>query len=218
MSLPIDLYWSFRSPYSYLVTHRLVAIEREYDVDIRLKIVAPLAVRDPDFFERSNPQWMRYTLIDVVRLAQMQGVPLGRPNPDPIVQDMETRRIAPEQPHIFRLLRLGALAVEWGRGLPFIAEVSRLIWGGEVQWNEGDHLKAATARAGLDLAAMEEELARDPERLDRLVEQNEEDQKSAGHWGVPLMVFQGEPFFGQDRVDCLLWRMQQHGLSRREDS
>lgn len=216
MSLVVDLYWSFRSPYSYLVTHRLVAIEQEYDVDIRVKIVAPLAVRDPDFFERSNPQWLRYTLTDVVRLAQMQGVPLGRPNPDPIVQDIATRKIAPEQPHIFRLLRLGALAVERGRGLPFIAEVSRLIWSGEVEWNEADHLREAVARAGLDLAELESEVALDPDRLDRLVEQNEEDQKSAGHWGVPLMVFQGEPFFGQDRVDCLLWRMEQHGLRRRK--
>jgi len=217
MSLSIDLYWSFRSPYSYLVTPRLVAMTRDYDVDVKVKVVAPLAVRDPDFFERSNPQWIRYTLIDVVRLAQMQGIPLGRPNPDPIVQDMETRRIAPEQPHIFRLLRLGALAVERGRGLSFIAEVSRLIWSGEVKWNEGEHLKEAIARAGLDLVELESEMARNPDRLDRLVEQNEEDQKSAGHWGVPLMVFQGEPFFGQDRVDCLLWRMRQHGLSPRGD-
>jgi len=217
MSLSIDLYWSFRSPYSYLVTPRLVAMTRDYDVDVKVKVVAPLAVRDPDFFERSNPQWIRYTLIDVVRLAQMQGIPLGRPNPDPIVQDMETRRIAPEQPHIFRLLRLGALAVERGRGLSFIAEVSRLIWSGEVKWNQGEHLKEAIARAGLDLVELESEMARNPDRLDRLVEQNEEDQKSAGHWGVPLMVFQGEPFFGQDRVDCLLWRMRQHGLSPRGD-
>jgi len=37
-------------------------------------------------------------------------------------------------------------------------------------------------------------------------------QDAAGHWGVPLMVFEGEPFFGQDRVDALLWRMEQRGL------
>jgi 2-hydroxychromene-2-carboxylate isomerase len=29
---------------------------------------------------------------------------------------------------------------------------------------------------------------------------------------VPLMVFNGEPFFGQDRIDALLWRMSQSGL------
>jgi 2-hydroxychromene-2-carboxylate isomerase len=32
---------------------------------------------------------------------------------------------------------------------------------------------------------------------------------------VPLLVFQGEPFFGQDRFDQLVWRLQQHGLETR---
>lgn len=214
MSLAIDLYWSFRSPYSYLATPRLVALARDYEVDIRVRIVAPLAVRDPQFFERSDPRWLRYTITDVVRLADMLGMPLGPPDPDPIVQDIESRKIAAEQPHIFRLLRLGVVAVEQGRGLAFIDEVSRLIWSGTPGWNEGDHLAAAVARAGLDLQTLEAEVARDPQRLDALVEQNERAQADAGHWGVPLMVFQGEPFFGQDRIDCLLWRMRQHGLRR----
>jgi hypothetical protein len=30
---------------------------------------------------------------------------------------------------------------------------------------------------------------------------------------VPLTVFQGEPFFGHDRLDVLLWRMQKAGLA-----
>ena len=37
----------------------------------------------------------------------------------------------------------------------------------------------------------------------------------AGHWGVPTMVFEGEPFFGQDRLDVLLWRLKQNGLKER---
>ncbi len=37
----------------------------------------------------------------------------------------------------------------------------------------------------------------------------------AGHWAVPMMVFGGEAFFGQDRVDQLKWRLEQHGLERR---
>ena len=37
----------------------------------------------------------------------------------------------------------------------------------------------------------------------------------AGHWGVPLFVFDNDPFFGQDRIDALLWRLEQHGLKRK---
>ena len=36
------------------------------------------------------------------------------------------------------------------------------------------------------------------------------------HWGVPTMVFEGEPFFGQDKIELLLWRMQQKGLGKRK--
>ena len=55
----------------------------------------------------------------------------------------------------------------------------------------------------------------DPAGHDAEIERNEADQKVAGHWGVPLMVFRGEPFFGQDRIDVLRWRMQKAGLARR---
>ena len=48
-----------------------------------------------------------------------------------------------------------------------------------------------------------------------MITENEAAQKRAGHWGVPLMVFNDEPFFGQDRFDLLRWRMQRNGLTRR---
>ena len=35
--------------------------------------------------------------------------------------------------------------------------------------------------------------------------------------GVPLFVFKGEPFFGQDRMDMLIWRLAQYGLTERAD-
>jgi 2-hydroxychromene-2-carboxylate isomerase len=51
--------------------------------------------------------------------------------------------------------------------------------------------------------------------LDEEIAQNEAAQKNAGHWGVPLFVFENEPFFGQDRIDHLVWRMRQNGLRER---
>jgi 2-hydroxychromene-2-carboxylate isomerase len=57
--------------------------------------------------------------------------------------------------------------------------------------------------------------AAEAERLDAVIRQNEVDQRLGGHYGVPLMVYEGEPFFGQDRYDQLVWRMQQKGMARR---
>ena len=43
---------------------------------------------------------------------------------------------------------------------------------------------------------------------------NEQDHAASGHWGVPTFVFENEPFFGQDRIDLLIWRMESKGLKR----
>lgn len=216
MTLAVDVFWSFRSPYSYLATPRLVRLARDYDVDVNVRVVLPIAVRIEGFFDRVNPLWPPYLMRDTFRIAQFHGIPYGWPNPDPIVQDYATRQVAKEQPYIYRLTRLGVEAARRGRALPFVAETSRVIWGGDVQgWHEGTHLAEAAARAGLDLAAMDAAVAADPASHDATIEQNQRDLETAGHWGVPTMVFQGEPFFGQDRIDLLVWRMEQHGLRRR---
>ena len=91
-----------------------------------------------------------------------------------------------------------------------------MIWGGDVAgWHEGSHLAGAAARAGLDLGELDAAIAADPDRHDRVIAENQRALEAAGHWGVPTMVFAGEPFFGQDRIELLVWRMQQHGLRRR---
>lgn len=216
MTLNVELYWSFRSPYSYLATPRVCAIAREYDIAFDVRIVLPLAVRKPEFFRDVNPLWPPYVFRDTVRLAQMLGLDYAWPDPDPIVQDFATRTVAAEQPHIYRISRLGVEAGRRGRGLAFIDEASRLIWGGKVRgWNTGDHLAGAAARAGLDLAAMEAAVAADTASHDAELAANQQALEAAGHWGVPTFVFAGEPFFGQDRIEVLLWRLGQHGLARR---
>lgn len=215
MTLSIDVFWSFRSPYSYLATPRLLEIRDAYDLTINFRPVRPLAVRDAGFFERIHPNWPFYVVRDVFRLAQMAGLPFAPPRPDPIVQDLATREISPEQPYIGRLTRLGQAAVEQGDGLAFADRVARLIWGGTHNWHEGDHLAGAAAAAGLDWAALDAAERDEAERLDAAIAVHEAAQAASGHWGVPLMVFDGEPFFGQDRIDVLLWRLEQHGLTRR---
>lgn len=216
MTLAYDLYWSFRSPYSYLVTPRLVELEREYDVRATVRVVYPIAVRQPDFFANNDPLWLSYFMRDIGRSAAFVGLPFRWASPDPVVMDFATRSYPREQPYIHRLTHLGVAAVERGKGLAFLDEVSRVIWSGTVdEWHLGDHLAHAAERAGLDLAEMDAAVAADPDRFAAIVSANQDAQRQGGHYGVPLMVFEGEPFFGQDRFDQLKWRMEQRGLQRR---
>ncbi|MFA5503591.1 MAG: DsbA family protein, partial [Bacilli bacterium] len=79
----------------------------------------------------------------------------------------------------------------------------------------GDHLARATERAGLDLPELDRTVEAEGERLEATIQASHARLEEVGHWGVPTMVFKDEPFFGQDRIETLLWRMRQHGLTER---
>jgi 2-hydroxychromene-2-carboxylate isomerase len=211
----IDLYGAFRSPYSYLALMRLKVLRDEFDMDVRVCHVYPLVMRRKGVIAAADPAWVKYVVKDAPRVAEFLGIPFRWPKPDPLVQDMTTLSLAEEQPYIRRLTRLGQAATNQRRGFEFAYEVARLLWGGTRGWHEGDHLRHATELAGLDLNDLEDEIARDTGRFEVQIEANQSALEAAGHWGVPTMVFEGEPFFGQDRIDVLAWRMKQQGLTRR---
>jgi 2-hydroxychromene-2-carboxylate isomerase len=216
MTLSVDLFFSFRSPYSYLALPKTLKLVADYDVTVNLRPVYPLAVRVPGFFKRADPRFARYVVLDSSRVARFENIPFRFPRPDPILQDMATLDVAENQPHIHRLTRLGAAAQAEGCSLVFVDALSRVLWDGTVNgWNEGDHLARAAAAAGFDLPAMDAAITADPDRYEAVIADNEKAHAASGHWGVPTFVFENEPFFGQDRIDLLIWRMQGKGLTRR---
>lgn len=189
---------------------------QEYDLDIALRTVWPIAIRAPELLFQGNPAAPRYILMDSMRSAQMLNIPFRWPRPDPIDQDMANYTIAKEQPLIRRICRMGQAATRRGLGLPFAYEVSQIIFdGGTDDWDKGDHLAKAAERAGLDLTELDAEAVSDADALDAEIAGNQEALEGAGHWGVPTLVFDGEPFYGQDRIDMARWRMEQKGMVKR---
>jgi 2-hydroxychromene-2-carboxylate isomerase len=216
MDFVVELYWSFRSPYSYIVLPRIAELREQFLMTIDLRVVHPAAIRNPAYFARMDPLARPYFLKDSERVAAFHGLKFCRPLPDPIDQNPSTLAIAAEQPLARRLGRLGIAATERGRGLEFCGEVARILWDGTVTgWDQGTHLAEAAKRAGLDLSQLEAAINGDPDRYEAQLAENDRTLRKAGHWGVPTMVFEGEPFFGQDRFDMLIWRMQQRGLKPR---
>lgn len=209
----LDVYWSFRSPYSYLATDRLADIRARYAVDFRFRPVRPLALREPDFFERNRPQFLPYLLRDVFREAERLSIPFGPPRPDPIKMDMASGKVAAEQPIMTSLMALGMAAVMMGRGLEFARAVARGVWGGRAEWNSSENMSDAARAAGLDLAELERHSRANAAAISALLAENESEQLKH-HWGVPLMVLEDEPFFGQDRIDALIWRLDRLDLRK----
>jgi len=215
VALKAELYWSFRSPYSYLGTQQYREIAETYDVVIEVKLVYPIAIRNPKFFEKVNPMWIPYVIKDCKRIAEFRRLPFVFPSPDPVVQNIKTREISSDQPYITSITRLGVEAARRGRGIAFLDEVSLMIWGGTKDWHLDEQLAPAAERAGLKLDEMRRSVLGNADSYDSKIAQNQTDLEAAGHWGVPCLVFEGEPFHGQDRIDLAVWRMKQQGLSKR---
>ena len=217
MTLEIDVFWSFRSPFSYLVAPRLVELVETYDVTCKFRPVYPIAMRIEGFFKTQarNPLARRYFLLDAARVAERLGMPFVWPSPDPIEMDFETGEVFEQQPYIRRLTYFGVSAERRGRGIHFAKEASAAIFGGVENWNEGEHLERAASAAKLNFAELERDISDNQALYEQEIAKNAEDQNKAGHWGVPLMVFDHEPFFGQDRFETLIWRLKQRGLELR---
>ena len=63
MPNPIDVYWSFRSPYSYLATPDMLRLREDFDVEVNLRVVLPIAVRSKAaLFDPSNMKPVRYII------------------------------------------------------------------------------------------------------------------------------------------------------------
>ena len=89
-----------------------------------------------------------------------------------------------------------------------------MLWDGRTDdWHQGEHLANAIGRAGLDYDEMMAQVSTENGRIDAMIFANQEVQTAVGHGGVPLMVFDNEAFFRQDRIDLLLWRMKENCLT-----
>lgn len=216
MTTRVDLYYTMRSPYCYIATPLVSDLVARYNLTVDLKPVYPLAVSDPSFFDQVNPMWPPYLAKDTRRIAARLNIPFHWPRPDPIVQDADTRKIADEQPYIGRLTHFAQIAAERNRGFEYVCAVSALLYNPEIDgWDQGDHLARAMADVGLDIDEFTELAHAESERLEAAVLANRQAQLATGHWGAPLFVHQGEIFFGQDRIEDLVWYLKQQGLEER---
>jgi len=205
---------------------RLTWLNLNYNVDISIRVIFPVAVRTrADSGKAGSGRWYKWadTINDTRRVGQHQGIPFRFANPDPIWQNTWPTETADfmvhpleKQPYITWLTRLGNYAELHGKAIHYVNAVSPLIWGGHVDhWP--DHVKDAfNSIDGLDCDEAIQFIRDHPEKVDAVWQHNQTIQLNAGHGGVPLMIFQNEPFFGQDRFDIFYWRLRQSGLTKRK--
>ncbi len=202
----VDVWYSLQSDYCYFLIDRLLWLSKQR-VDLVIRPVLGLVLRMPEATRDRGLLEQRYFKTDTQRTAEYLGLPYVYPDPSPIAFVPGSVWIAAEeQPRIERLYRLFVGAIRRGKGLPFLDLVGRGLWNGaNPGWDSGGFLPDAMSAIGLD---HDEVLGQtDWTSAEWELEANHRAMLDAGHWGVPLLAFRGEPFYGQDRFDQLLWRL-----------
>jgi 2-hydroxychromene-2-carboxylate isomerase len=195
MSRRLDFYFSFRSPYSYLAAPRAFALPGRYDIELVFRGVIPMAMRG-----QAVPRAKRlHTLRDAAREAERLGMPFGRIH-DPIGEGA------------MRCLLVSEHARELGWEREFVLEASRGIWAEAVDVSRDQGLRLVCERAGLAWADCLKAL--DDDRYLAQVRANTDALVKLGHWGVPLFAFEGELFWGQDRLEDVEAALRAAGLER----
>ncbi len=202
----VEVWYSLQSDYCYFLLDRLLQLPAA-GVDVIVHPVLGLVLRMLEATRNRGDLEQRYFLTDTRRTAEFLGLPHGYPDPSPIEFKPGSLWIASkEQPRIERLYRLFVGANREGKGLAFLNTVGRGLWNGANSgWDTSSFLPDAMSSIGLDhdliLARTQWEGAKEE------LAANHQAMIKVGHWGVPLMAYKGEPFYGQDRFDQLIWRL-----------
>ena len=209
----VDLYFSFRSPYSYFILPRIMELRDSYGVNIDFKLVYPLAIREPHFFKGKNGiTYFIPKIFDYFLQAKKLGMKFKPPKPDPINQSIFTGKISNNQPFIFDLCHIGQSMCNKNLGIEFAHEISNSIFGGKVDWHKDNHLSSICSKLGVDFEEIKIFSKLYEKNIIKEIQKNQNEQLAIGHHGVPLTVYKDKFFFGQDKFDNLINELIKDGL------
>ena len=181
----IELWFSFRSPYSWLVFPRIRALAAHYGAELRLRFILPMVMRGLPV----PPPKRNYITLDCKREADRLGLPFGR-IVDPVGAGAE------------RALAVLHHAIALGKGEDFAELGLRAAFADGIALAEDGGLVEVAARAGLTRDQVFEALADESWRT--VAETNRQALFEAGLWGAPSFRFNGGPArWGQDRLWAL---------------
>lgn len=190
---PLDYYFSFRSPYSYLSVKPVLALFKQ-DIEINVKPVLPMVMRGLPV-----PKEKRlYIARDATRLAHAQGQPFGK-IADPVGQGAENA------------LKIFAACKTAKQQLAWLSAASTAAFAKGKPLSNRKTLKALCMQVGINWEDAEQCL-RDDDGL-AYAEKNRQEMFSLGLWGVPSFKYGELTVWGQDR----LWMIEE-AIRRSVDS
>jgi len=197
--LTCELWFSFRSPYSYLALERIEAILAPHRVPLVLKPIAPMVARGMPV-----PNVKRlYIVRDAKREADRLGIPFGELC-DPLGTGID------------HCLAIAHWAAQRGQLMAFARSAMRGIWAEARDVAEYVDLRHIVERAGLSWDDARAALG-DPEAA-KAAQVHANELAVYNLWGVPSLRCGDFIAWGQDRLDLLADRLRRHTLAETERS
>lgn len=183
----VDLYFSFRSPYSWIALPRVFALATRYNAQLNLRFVLPMVMRGLPIPESKR----LYIVSDTKREAERVGLPFGL-IADPVGKPTE------------RGLAVLHHAIQAGKGEAFALSFMRGVFAEGISARSDSGLLKLCLRAGISAEQMHDALA--DTRWRAVAEANRDEMFALGIWGVPAFrVNKRSAHWGQDR----LWLLEQ---------
>jgi 2-hydroxychromene-2-carboxylate isomerase len=194
----IKLYFAYTSPYSYLAMQPAYDLELTHKVRVRFipfgvkirKVYGPLDREDAD------RRKVRYLYIDARRIAKERGLVI----------------YPPKKIFSARLAFYGGLyAAKHRQFRAYSDRVFDRFWKQELDVENRDAISAIVAEVGLDAAEFLQ-YADSGARADLDACFAEADRDKV--FGVPTFIVDGEPFWGEDRIEWVIRKLDAMGLRR----
>ncbi|MBA3395664.1 MAG: DsbA family protein [Deltaproteobacteria bacterium] len=192
--LVCDLWFSFRSPFSYLALEQIESVLAPYEIPLVLRQVAPMVTRG-----LAVPGVKRMYLVrDAKREADRLGISFGQLC-DPLGKGVDN------------CLAVMHWANARGAGLAFAKSAMRGIWSEARDVGEYVDLRFIVERAGLPWD--EARAAIGAPEATKAASVNAADLAVIGLWGVPSFRVGDFVAWGQDRLPLLADRLRRHALA-----
>jgi 2-hydroxychromene-2-carboxylate isomerase len=193
----VKMYSDYKSPYAYIAFDPGMALEEKFKVRVRWR---PYQLQIQGKGERSAAleQKIKYAYLDVRRWASLRPGGLVIKGPAK-VYDTTPALIG------------GLFAERQGRFVDYSRSVFEKFFRRELEVDQPDAIAAHIAAMGMPPDAYREYLAGAGMQA---FERAQEEAAADRIFGVPTFIFNGEPFWGHDRIALLEHRLFEAGLAR----
>ncbi|WP_341963951.1 DsbA family protein [Pseudomonas sp. RC10] len=194
-SMQVQFVFDYRSPYSYLANARLTELEHgvEY-LPVDVLAVMKKVNNQPS---PACPVKAKYAMEDAARWAKVYDVPL-KPNMDLF----KALRTADVDGSLFS--RAGLAALKTGVFEAFHTGLFHAVWAGEDDLVSVEGRSAFLKKLGLDVDVWS---VADTADIREQIEAHNESSAHRGVFGVPSFVCADELFFGNDRLNFVIAKL-----------